>query len=83
MLDLSMNLYDAAGVLVASSATSSLGEYLLVPLNAGTYRLGITSAGNYGDVGQYFLSGSVVPEPTGLAVICLTSAALLYRRRAR
>jgi len=83
MLDLSMSLYDGAGNLVAQSATAALGEYLLVPLTAGTYRLGITSAGNYGDIGQYSLSGSVVPEPTGVAVIFLTYAALLRRRRAR
>ena len=81
MLDLSLSLYDSSGNLITSSATSSLSESIAMALPAGTYEMAITSAGNYGDVGQYRLSGTVVPEPTlplaGLAFL----AGTLRRRR--
>ena len=82
MLDLSMSLYDAADNLLATAATSSLGESLTYALEPGIYRLGITSAGNYGDVGQYYISGTVVPEPASAAgaVLLLFSQAFCRRR---
>ncbi|MEA2711390.1 MAG: trimeric autotransporter adhesin [Phycisphaerales bacterium] len=83
MLDLSMSLYDAAGNLLTTSATSSLGERISYALDAGTYKLAITSAGNYGDVGQYFISGSAVPEPSSAAVVLLLFSPLFCRRRVR
>lgn len=81
MLDLSLALYTDSGTLLASSATASLGETINFNLDPGSYRLAVTSAGTYGDIGQYFLSGSVIPEPSGLSVLALTAACLFRRKR--
>jgi hypothetical protein len=83
MLDLSMTLYDASGNPLATSATASLGERITYALDPGTYRIGIASAGNYGDIGQYFIAGSAVPEPGSLAAILLLVTPLFCRRRGR
>ena len=83
MLDLSLSLYDAAGNLLATSATESLGERITYALDPGTYRIGIASAGNYGDIGQYFIAGSAVPEPGSLAAVLLLVTPLFCRRRGR
>lgn len=81
MLDSSLGLFDANGNLLQMVATASLGETLSASLVAGTYELGVFSAGNVGDIGQYLLSGSItpVPEPTTvlLTILCLP----LLRRR--
>lgn len=71
------------GNLLASAATASLGERIVVPLDAGSYTLGITSAGGYGDVGRYFLGGSVIPEPASAAALVLLFTPLIDRRRVR
>lgn len=72
MLDLKLELWTSTGTLVATADTSSLGETLTVTVPAGSYRLVVASHGNYGDVGQYAVSGTIVPPvnfvaaPTGL-----------------
>lgn len=63
-LDLQLGLFDSAGTRVALASTSSLGEKLAANVAAGTYYLGVGSRGNYGDVGQYTLSGTVVAIDT-------------------
>jgi hypothetical protein len=62
MLDATLQIWDASGNVVASAATTSLGESLNLNLASGTYYAVVRSAGNYGDVGQYTLS---VNLPTG------------------
>jgi hypothetical protein len=83
MLDLSLSLYDAGGNLLATSATASLGERIGYALDSGTYVIGITGAGNYGDIGQYFISGSAVPEPASAAAVIVLFTPLFCRRRGR
>jgi hypothetical protein len=81
MLDLSLNLYDGSGTLLATSATANLGEfidYLLAP--GQTYKVGVFSAGNYGDIGQYTISG-YVPEPASATALFLLPLSFLSRRR--
>ena len=83
MLDLSLGLYDELGNLLAMSGTPSLGEVIDFTFAPGTYKLGVFSAGAYGDVGQYFISGTTVPEPAGTATVLALLASGLSRRRFR
>jgi hypothetical protein len=62
MLDATLELRSAGGTLMASSATSALAETISATLAAGSYRLVVRSAGNYGDIGQYTISGTVQPD---------------------
>jgi hypothetical protein len=64
MLDLKLELRAADGTLITSANTASLGESISATLPAGTYYVFVSSAGNYGDIGQYTLSGSVAPVVT-------------------
>jgi hypothetical protein len=81
MLDLSLGLYDGSGNLLASWATASLGEHINAVLAPGTYKLDVSSAGGYGDLGQYFISG-FIPEPAHASALALV-AGLLIRRNPR
>jgi hypothetical protein len=71
MLDLALSLTDASGNLLASADTLTLGERVSAIVPAGDYYLAVSSHGGYGDIGQYTISGSVVPEPTEMGVILL------------
>ncbi|MCP9861413.1 zinc-dependent metalloprotease family protein [Cyanobium sp. Cruz-8H5] len=93
MLDARLLLYNSTGALLASvdpaisTSTAGLGldAWWTGPLDAGLYYVGVGSAGNYGDVGQYTLSimlpFATVPEPAS-AAIALSVLPLLCRRRA-
>ena len=73
-------LYDAAGNVVATAADpNTLSQAIVTTLPLGTYELEVASFGQYGDVGQYTVSGSV-PEPAMLALAVL-AAPLLKRSR--
>lgn len=64
MLDATLELRDGNGQLLASADTASLGESLTSSLPAaGTYYLIVRSKGNYGDLGQYSISGTLPQEP--------------------
>ncbi len=62
MLDLKLELRTAAGALIVAADTASLGETISLTLEAGSYRLVVASHGDYGDLGQYSISGTVVPS---------------------
>jgi hypothetical protein len=78
MLDPSLALYSSGGTLLDLQATAALSETITAMLTPGTYNLAVTSAGNYGDIGQFTLGGWIVPvpEPAAGAVVLL----LLARR---
>jgi serralysin len=59
MLDGTLKVLDAFGNTVAQAATSSLGETLTTTVGAGTYVIQVTTAGGYGDLGQYTLTGTL------------------------
>jgi len=74
MLDLKAELIKSDGTVVATADTYSLGEELSADLEAGSYRLVVKSNGLYGDVGQYVITGTIVPvdiaapqTPTGVS----------------
>jgi hypothetical protein len=82
MLDLSLRLTDADGNMLALADTASLGEYVAALVPEGDYYLVVTSHGSYGDIGQYFISGTTVPEP-GVAVAAFYGIAWLMHRRTK
>jgi hypothetical protein len=75
-LDARLELRDAAGTLIVSATpTTSFGATINTTLAAGSYQLVVASQGNYGDLGQYTVSGTIVPvvvstvnAPSGLTV---------------
>jgi len=79
MLDAKLLLYRQNGTLLQTidpPLTSTGPDYGLDAtfsghLSAGTYYLGVASHGEYGDVGQYTLTGTItaVPEPSTLAML--------------
>ncbi len=85
MLDSTLQLFRADGTLLQTNATDSLTEALVASLYAGQYLIGVSSRGNYGDIGQYTLSGQLVPvpvpEPAAFALFAFAAAACLRRRR--
>jgi hypothetical protein len=81
MLDLSLSLTDFEGNLLALADTSSLGEFISMDVPAGDYFVAVASHGGYGDIGQYTLSGTVVPEPAGTAAVLIVGGAWLMRQR--
>lgn len=73
MLDMRLELRDAANNIIAAANSTTFGETLTATVSSGTYYVVVASHGSYGDVGQYTLSGSVQPvvvqnvaAPTGL-----------------
>lgn len=83
MLDVTLKLYDANDTLLATAASASLGESLKYALEPGTYKIGVFGAGLTGDVGQYFLSGSAVPEPACATALLPLAAWAIARRTKR
>ena len=61
-LDIVLTLYDSSGVVVATDdPTNSLNASLTASVAAGTYYIAVSGAGQYGDLGQYDLSGTIIP----------------------
>ena len=60
-----LQLFNASGTLIATAANANtLGQTITATLAAGTYYLSVDSYGQYGDVGQYTVSGTVALPPT-------------------
>jgi hypothetical protein len=81
MLDLKFTLQRSNGQMLANMDTSSLGEIINTQLDPGTYYLGVLSKGLYGDIGQYIISGNLVPEPSTVGLLLMVAAAAAGRRR--
>jgi hypothetical protein len=63
-LDLVMRLYDDSGaLLLTSDPTNSLNASLSTTVSAGTYYVAISNTGEYGALGEYTLTGTVIPLP--------------------
>lgn len=64
-LDAVLRLYNSNGVLIAQSApTNSLFATINATVTEGTYYAEVTHNGRYGEIGQYRLSGTVIPLET-------------------
>ena len=81
-LDISLALYDGLGNLVTSADAATLGATLATTLSQGTYYLAVDGVGtgdpltdynDYGSLGQFSLSGSVVPA-TGAAPVAVADS---------
>lgn len=75
-LDSRLELHAGDGSLIASDAPiSGFGAMISANLAAGTYYVAVAGNGSYGDVGQYAISGTIVPPassinaPTNLTAI--------------
>jgi len=76
-LDGRLELRDAVDTLIASAApTNSFGATLSATVPAGSFRVVVASHGNYGDVGQYTLSGTIaLPQVPPAAPFALEATA--------
>jgi hypothetical protein len=83
MLDLALSLSDTTGNVLASADTLTLGERVSAIVPAGDYFLAVSSHGGYGDIGQYTISGTVVPEPAETGILLLMGIAWWLHRRQR
>ncbi|MHC4404509.1 MAG: golvesin C-terminal-like domain-containing protein, partial [Planctomycetota bacterium] len=78
-LDARLELRDASGNLVAEAApTGSFGASITTTVGQGSYQLVAASNGGYGDVGQYTVSGTIVPtgDSAELLLVSLNPAAI-------
>lgn len=84
MLHLKLTLIDGAGQVVATASGPSLGQSLKARAPAGTYFVEVSSYGDYGDVGQYTITGTLAGSATraaGKASLKLTANATSNRVR--
>jgi hypothetical protein len=81
MLDPSLRLVDSNGVILQTVATSNLTESLFAALLPGDYGIGVLSARGYGDIGQFFLSGTITAIPEPALALLIPAAMLLGRPR--
>jgi hypothetical protein len=82
MLDLKASLTDVNGVELFAADTSTLGERVVALVPEGDYYMAVASHGGYGDLGQYSITGTTVPEPGfGGIVLALAGVAGLRLRR--
>jgi hypothetical protein len=80
MLDPSLRLVNSSGAILQTVATASLTESLFATLLPGDYGIGVLSARGYGDIGQFFLSGTIVAVPEPACAMLIGCAHLLLRR---
>lgn len=74
-LDAKVEVFDAAGVLVAARDGDSNEQQIVLPAGSGTWYVSISSHGNYGDLGMYDLT--VNDLPAGWASADIGSTGLL------
>jgi hypothetical protein len=88
MLDSTLQLFAADGSVIQTNNTTNLTEGMTLNVLAGQYYIGVSSRGNYGDIGQYTLSGQLIPVPepalaAGGLILLMLSTGRSRRRHAR
>ncbi|MBL8815652.1 MAG: hypothetical protein JNL58_06455 [Planctomyces sp.] len=69
-LDLVLRLYSSTGVLIAEdNPTNSLFASVSASVAVGKYYVQVTTTGEYGALGNYTLTGNVIPLPTTPSMI--------------
>jgi regulation of enolase protein 1 (concanavalin A-like superfamily) len=61
-VDLKLEIYDAAGILLAAEDSAMNDQEIVLTLTSGTYYALVSSHRNYGDVGTYSLTVRTLPE---------------------
>lgn len=83
MLDLALKVTDVDGNILASVDTASLGEHFSMDTVPGDYYLAVSSHGDYGDMGQYSVTVSMVPEPVAVPLVLALTGGWLFQRPRR
>ena len=79
-LDLELRLYNSSGALITSATPSnSLFASISATVTQGTYFIAVSGTGEYGALGQYTLTGNVIPLPTVPTVISPTGTISITR----
>ncbi len=77
-LDAVLELWDSSsGVLLTAAPSNSLGASFSTTVGAGTFYLVARSLGDYGDMGQYTITGSLPPESSEPEIALSVSGAVL------
>lgn len=72
-LDSILSLYNSAGTLIMQSDPgNSLSASISTTVASGTYYVGVSSIAQYGSLGQYTLTGTVIPLPVTPTLITPT-----------
>ena len=66
MLHARLEIHDSADNVIATAAASTLSQSIITSLPAGDYFLVVKSFGQYGDVGQYTVSGQLSTGPAAV-----------------
>ncbi|MFN0125620.1 MAG: PKD domain-containing protein [Verrucomicrobiales bacterium] len=83
-LDITLSLYNGVGNLISSANPSALGASLSLSVPAGTYYAAIDGSGlgtastgysDYGSLGQFTLTGSVVPTGNQPPIVIVSNSA--------
>ncbi len=91
-LDILATLYDSSGVVIATSnPVGALNASFSLSLLAGTYYISIDGTGegnplvtgysDYGSLGYYSITGTIVPEAATMSLLALGGLTLLKRKR--
>lgn len=64
-LDAKVEVFDAAGVLIAARDTDANEQQIVVPAGTGTWYVSVSSHGNYGDLGTYDVTVNDLPAGWG------------------
>jgi hypothetical protein len=77
MLHSRLELHDAADNVISVAAAGTLPQTITASLAAGTYYVVVKSFGQYGDIGQYTLSGTIAGLAVAAPAVSISGVALI------
>lgn len=79
-VDLQLRLYNSTGTLITTaSPNNSLSASISATVAQGTYFIAVAGTGQYGAIGQYTLTGNVIPLPSVPTLISPTGTLSITR----